>query len=40
MDYEYDVYERKVYSLMNLLSDIGGVSHSLTLIGLFIIAVF
>jgi hypothetical protein len=40
MDFEYDIFERKVYSLLDLLGDIGGVSNSLTLIGVFIIGIF
>jgi hypothetical protein len=36
IDKEYDIYERKVYSLSNVLSDTGGFYNSLFFIGLII----
>jgi hypothetical protein len=35
-DKEYSTYSRKVYDLLTMLSDIGGLRNSLFLIGFFI----
>lgn len=37
IDYEFDLYERSVYTIMDLLSDIGGIQNSLLIIGLLIV---
>ena len=40
IDNNYDIYERKIYSVMELLGDIGGLQGSLYMIGLFVIGFF
>ena len=36
MDGSYDIYERNVYSLANVLQDIGGIYNTLFFVGLVI----
>ncbi len=39
-DNNYDIYERKIYDLMALLGDIGGLAESLNILGAFFVAFF
>ncbi|CDW91266.1 UNKNOWN [Stylonychia lemnae] len=38
LDNEYDLYNRKIYSILELLGDIGGLYRALSAIGIFIVA--
>jgi hypothetical protein len=40
VDTKYDVYERNVYTILNLSSDIGGLSQTLVFIGLMLTFIF
>lgn len=40
MDIDYDFYQRAPYSIFDLLGDIGGITNSLFLLGLFIMLLF
>jgi hypothetical protein len=40
LDKSYDIYERKVYSLLDLLGDIGGLKESVLLIGFLMVDFF
>jgi hypothetical protein len=40
VDTKYDTYDRQVYALNNVLSDVGGLYTALKIIGLFINSYF
>lgn len=40
MDKSFDIYERKIYDLMEMLGDIGGLAESLNILGAFLVVFF
>ena len=39
-DNHYDIYERKVYSILELLGDVGGLQQAVTIIGYLLVGFF